>query len=136
MMAHLRDKYDRIVIDSPPLAAVSDALILLPMVDGIVYVIKFNSVKRKTAVLNVRRLWESNVPVFGSILNYVSSTMSNYYYSQYSDKSYRNYYISDDDFDNQIEPVIGEKDEVDTEAEIAEAAIATEGKEKSAGKEG
>jgi hypothetical protein len=62
--------------------------------------------------------------------------MSNYYYSQYSDKSYRNYYISDDDFDNQIEPVIGEKDEVDTEAEIAEAAIATEGKEKSAGKEG
>jgi capsular exopolysaccharide synthesis family protein len=130
MMAHLRDKYDRIVIDSPPLAAVSDALILLPMVDGVIYVIKFNSVKRKTAVLNVRRLWESNVPVFGSILNYVSSTMSNYYYSQYSDKSYRNYYISDDDFDDQIEPVLGDKDEAENEAEIAEAAIAAENKDK------
>ena len=59
MFAVLRDRYDRIVVDSPPLAAVSDALNLLPLVDGIMYVIKFNTVKRKTAVVNVRRLWES-----------------------------------------------------------------------------
>ena len=63
MFAVLRDRYDRIVVDSPPLAAVSDALNLLPLVDGIIYVIKFNTVKRKTAVLNVRRLWESNTPM-------------------------------------------------------------------------
>ena len=62
MFAVLRDRYDRIVVDSPPLAAVSDGLNLLPLVDGIMYVIKFNTVKRKTAVLNVRRLWESNTP--------------------------------------------------------------------------
>ena len=41
MFAVLRDRYDRIVVDSPPLAAVSDALNLLPMVDGILYIIKF-----------------------------------------------------------------------------------------------
>ena len=65
MFAVLRDRYELIVVDSPPLA-VSDALNLLPLVDGIIYVIKFNTVKRKTAVLNVRRLWESNTLVYGA----------------------------------------------------------------------
>ena len=55
MFAELRDRYDRIVVDTPPLAAVSDALTLLPFVDGVLYVIKFNTVKRKTAAVNVRR---------------------------------------------------------------------------------
>ena len=73
MPAVLRASDDRIVIDSPPLAAVSDVLNLLPLADGVLYVIKFNTVKRKTAVMNVRRLWESNTPVFGAILNNITS---------------------------------------------------------------
>jgi succinoglycan biosynthesis transport protein ExoP len=97
MLADLRDRYDRIVIDSPPLAAVSDALNLLPLVDGILYVIKFNTVKRKTAVVNVRRLWESNTPVFGAILNNITSSLSSYYYSNYSDKAYQDYYINQEE---------------------------------------
>ena len=123
MVAELRNKYDRIVIDSPPLAAVSDALILLPSVDGVIFVIKFNSVKRKTAVLNVRRLWETNIPVFGAILNYVSTTMSSYYYSQYSDKSYKNYYISaEDELNEDFEPMIGEDQEGESDLEMSEVA--------------
>jgi hypothetical protein len=59
-------------------------------------VIKFNTVKRKTAVQNVRRLWESNTPVFGAILNNISSTLASYYYSSYSDKAYQDYYIRHD----------------------------------------
>ena len=97
MFAFLRDRYDRIVVDSPPLAAVSDALNLLPLVDGAMYVIKFNTVKRKTAVLNVRRLWESNTPVYGAILNNITSTLSSYYYSNYTDKAYQDYYINQDE---------------------------------------
>ena len=97
MFAVLRDRYDRIVVDSPPLAAVSDALNLLPLVDGILYVIKFNTVKRKTAVVNVRRLWESNSPVYGAILNNITSTLSSYYYSNYTDKAYQDYYINQEE---------------------------------------
>ena len=97
MFADLRDRYDRIVVDSPPLAAVSDALNLLPLVDGTLYIIKFNTVKRKTAVVNVRRLWESNTPVFGAILNNITSSLSSYYYSNYSDKAYQDYYIHQDE---------------------------------------
>ena len=121
MIAELRNRYDRIVIDSPPLAAVSDALILLPLVDGVIYVIKFNAVKRKTAIVNVRRLWETNVPVFGAILNYVSTAMSSYYYSQYSDKSYKNYYTSaEDEFGNDFEPLVDDSQGEESDLEIAE----------------
>jgi capsular exopolysaccharide synthesis family protein len=103
MFADLRDRYDRIVVDSPPLAAVSDALNLLPLADGVLYVIKFNTVKRKTAVVNVRRLWESNTPVFGAILNNITSSLSNYYYSSYSDKAYQDYYIrQDEEFEEEL----------------------------------
>ena len=108
MFAVLRDRYDRIVVDSPPLAAVSDALNLLPLVDGIIYVIKFNTVKRKTAVLNVRRLWESNTPVYGAILNNITSTLSSYYYSNYTDKAYQDYYINhEEDLDEELVGDIG-----------------------------
>lgn len=116
MLADLRDRYDRIIIDSPPLAAVSDALNLLPLVDGILYVIKFNTVKRKTAVANVRRLWESDTPVFGAILNNISGSLSSYYYSSYSDKAYQNYYIQQE---QELEEEMA--DEVAGKAEPAEA---------------
>ncbi|MGC6505033.1 MAG: GumC family protein [Coraliomargaritaceae bacterium] len=103
MLADLRDRYDRIVVDSPPLAAVSDALNLLPLIDGVVYIIKFNTVKRKTATANVRRLWESNTPVFGAILNNITTSLSSYYYSQYSDKAYQEYYIGqEDDLEDEL----------------------------------
>lgn len=116
MLADLRDRYDRIIIDSPPLAAVSDALNLLPLVDGILYVIKFNTVKRKTAVANVRRLWESDTPVFGAILNNIGGSLSSYYYSSYSDKAYQNYYIQQE---QELEEEMA--DEVAGKAEPAEA---------------
>ena len=61
------------------------------------YVIKFNTVKRKTAVVNVRRLWESNAPVYGAILNNITSTLSSYYYSNYTDKAYQDYYINQEE---------------------------------------
>ena len=97
MFADLRDRYDRILVDSPPLAAVSDSLNMLPLVDGVLYIIKFNTVKRKTAVVNVRRLWESTTPVFGAILNNITSSLSSYYYSHYSDRAYQDYYIYHDE---------------------------------------
>lgn len=113
MLADLRDRYDRIVIDSPPLAAVSDALNLLPYVDGVVYVIKFNTVKRKTAVANVRRLWEANTPVFGAILNNITTSLSSYYYSQYSDKAYQDYYIRQEE---ELEEELAESAEPEVRA--------------------
>lgn len=93
MISELRKKYDRVFIDTPPLAAVSDALIILPLVDGSLFTIFFNKVRRKAAQFAAKRLLDSNVPNFGAVLNGLNLAVSGYYYAQYYDKSYKDYYV-------------------------------------------
>lgn len=95
MLLQLRDSYDKIIIDSPPLAAVSDALNIVPMVDSVLYVVRFDTVKKSMAGSYVRKLWESKTPVVGAIMNNVALGLSSYYYSHYSNKKYSDYYIQD-----------------------------------------
>jgi hypothetical protein len=40
-----------------------------------------------------KKLLESNVPVFGAVLNGLNLAVSGYYYAQYYDKSYKDYYV-------------------------------------------
>ncbi len=93
MLAELRTRYDRVFIDTPPIAAVSDALIILPLVDGTLFTVFFNKVRRRAAQYAARRLLDSHVPNFGAILNGLNMNISGYYYGQYYDKSYKDYYV-------------------------------------------
>ncbi len=93
MLADLRKRYDRVFVDTPPLAAVSDAMIILPLVDGSLFTLFFNKVRRKAAQYAAKKLLESNVPVFGAVLNGLNLAVSGYYYAQYYDKSYKDYYV-------------------------------------------
>lgn len=93
MVSDLRKRYDRVFIDTPPLAAVSDALVVLPLVDGAIFTIFFNKVRRKAAQAAARRLLESNVTCYGAVLNGLNLSVSGYYYAQYYDKSYKDYYV-------------------------------------------
>jgi len=120
LLERLRGEYDKIFIDSPPVGAVSDGISLLPKIDGVIYVIKFNNVKRRTAKLNVRRIMDSNVPIFGAVLNQISAVSASYYYNSYYDKSYQNYYINEDD-----------EDEAEAQAEQARQEDAADGEKKS-----
>ncbi len=93
MISDLRKQYDRVFVDTPPLAAVSDALIILPLVDGSIFTIFFNKVRRKAAQFSAKKLLEANVPNFGAVLNGLNLAVSGYYYAQYYDKSYKDYYV-------------------------------------------
>lgn len=93
----LRRRYDRILVDTPPLAAVSDAMVILPLADGSIFTIMFNHVRRKAAQFCARRLLETNVPCFGAVLNALNLSVSGYYYAQYYDKSYKDYFVVADD---------------------------------------
>ena len=93
MISELKKRYDRIFVDTPPLAAVSDALIILPLMDGSIFTIYFNKVRRKAAQFAAKRLLDANVPNFGAVLNGLNLAVSGYYYAQYYDKSYKDYYV-------------------------------------------
>ncbi len=104
----MREKYDRIFIDSPPIGAVSDAISLLPNTDGIIYVIKFNVAKRKSVKDYVRRMMDTNIPVFGAVMNMVTSNLSSSYTFNYYDKSYQHYYSTPPEIGQQQEEEIGD----------------------------
>jgi succinoglycan biosynthesis transport protein ExoP len=92
MISELRKRYDRIIVDTPPLAAVTDALIVLPLMDASIYSIFFNKVRRKAAQFCAKQMQDANIPCCGAVLNGLNLDISGYYYAQYYDKSYQSYY--------------------------------------------
>ncbi|WP_245912585.1 GumC family protein [Marinobacterium halophilum] len=67
----LEDRYDRIIIDSPPTQAVSDALVLSTHANALIYVIKSESTAIPLAKRGVGQLLQNNAPVTGVVLNQV-----------------------------------------------------------------
>jgi len=94
LMVELRKRYDRIIVDTPPLAPVSDAMIVLPHIDGVLYTLLFNHVRKKGATFCVNRLLDSKVTCYGAVLNGLNLALSEYYYAEYYDKSYRDYHLA------------------------------------------
>ena len=71
ILESLRGQYQRIIIDSAPVLAVSDALYLSTVTDGVVYVVKADDTRDKLAVGGLERLRGSNARILGVVLNQV-----------------------------------------------------------------
>jgi len=71
ILAELKGRYQRIIIDSAPMQAVSDALYLSTLSDGVVYVIKADATKDKLIKGGLTRLDDSNARILGVVLNQV-----------------------------------------------------------------
>lgn len=84
ILGELRDRYDRIVIDSPPLAAVADALILSYHVDAVLLVLRYGETGRDLLGRSVEQLDAIGAPLVGTVLNDVDDTNGYTYYYRYS----------------------------------------------------
>jgi capsular exopolysaccharide synthesis family protein len=71
VMKVLKDKYDRIIIDSPPSQTVSDTLILSKQSDSIIYVVRSESTKQSVVKKGLSRLMQIGAKVDGIVLNKV-----------------------------------------------------------------
>ncbi|MCA9053307.1 MAG: polysaccharide biosynthesis tyrosine autokinase [Planctomycetaceae bacterium] len=87
LLRHARTDYDYILVDSPPILAVSDPCIISPHVDGMLLVVRMRKNKR-AAITRTREMLETHgVPVYGVLANdidlevngYGSGTYSEYY---------------------------------------------------------
>lgn len=83
LLAEMEKRYDRIIVDSPPITAVSDALLLLPHVHGVVMVVHRGKVRRDIVARALQKLRESDVPILGAVLNNVDVNKNGYYYYPY-----------------------------------------------------
>ncbi|MFH1351241.1 MAG: polysaccharide biosynthesis tyrosine autokinase [Pseudomonadota bacterium] len=79
----LKKNYTRILIDTPPITAVTDAVVLSKSVDGVVIVIRTNETAREIIQNGLSQLKSVGSNVLGAILNGVVMGRDSYYYYQY-----------------------------------------------------
>ncbi len=95
LIAHFREHYDRIILDTPPVLGLSETSSLQRVVDGTVIVVRAEKTSRKDVLDAVNLLKKSGAYIFGFVLNAVDlSKASNYY----------NYYYYSAPYYDQFEP--------------------------------
>jgi capsular exopolysaccharide synthesis family protein len=85
--------FDWVIIDTPPVLAVTDAVIIAPWVSGVVFVIGSEMTQRRLAERAVETLLTSRPHLLGAVLNRVDIIRNKYYYSRYYGYKYKNYYV-------------------------------------------
>jgi capsular exopolysaccharide synthesis family protein len=76
------DHYDRVIVDTPAAAVVADAIPLVPVVSGVVVVVRLGH-SRRDAVERLRtQLANVNAPILGVVLNGTVFRRSAYHYGQ------------------------------------------------------
>ena len=88
LIEELRGKYAYVIFDSPPVLAVTDAIVLSANVDGVVLCVHGGQTPRELVQRSAERLRQANIPVLGAILNNLDLHQYGYTYR----KSYYDYY--------------------------------------------
>lgn len=84
----LEPHFDHVVVDSPPVTSVTDAVLLASLVDGVVLVVHGGHSTRELARRTRQLLRSVNARIFGVVLNNVKARDDDYYYSGYYNKPY------------------------------------------------
>ena len=90
----LRKQYEYIIVDCPPILAVSDAAIVSKLCDGCLFVVSQSKTEKAAARESVKILRDNNVKILGCVFAGITAKNSNYYNSKYK-YYYQNYYGKD-----------------------------------------
>jgi polysaccharide biosynthesis transport protein len=104
----VKGKYDRVVLDCPPISAVSDPLVISAKTDGIVFVAKFNKIRREHARRSVQRIQSAGIHIMGVVINDIDfEGKDSYYYSYYyyQNRYYSSHYKTEADKADKTEAV-------------------------------
>lgn len=82
MIRRLREEYDYVLVDTPPIGSVIDGVIISKVCDGMVIVIESGKISYRFAQDVKRQLEVSGCPILGTVLNKVE-TKGNSYYGKY-----------------------------------------------------
>lgn len=83
-MAHLATIFDIIILDSPPVELVSDALVISPQATGVIYLVKANETPYQLARKGLQRIRRAGGQVMGVVLNQLDFVKAEKYYGEYS----------------------------------------------------
>jgi|GEM_PF-251827 len=101
LMGILREQYDVIIIDTPPVGIFPDGMMLAGFADEMIYVCRFNKISKLRLRSMMERVLNLDCDLLGCVLNGVPSGSTSKYYGYYgygsqSEKEYARYYKSGD----------------------------------------
>ena len=93
LIAQLRERFDMVIIDTPPVLALAESRLVAAKTDGVVFVVRWRKTPAKAAELGLGALADSGVKVLGVTLSQVDFDRQrafgygdgSYYYSNYRD---------------------------------------------------
>jgi capsular exopolysaccharide synthesis family protein len=85
LLKELYDHFDYIIIDSSPVLAADDSTSLAPKIDATLFVVRLSYTSARLTRKSLELLYNRQVNVPGVILNYVDTSLPEYYYYQYSE---------------------------------------------------
>lgn len=78
VLAALRERFDRVLLDSPPLMLMNDAVVLSRLSDGVIMVAQAGKTAIDDVTRSARMVRDVNAPILGVILNNVNVSSSRY----------------------------------------------------------
>jgi protein-tyrosine kinase len=83
LLQTLREKYAWVIVDSPPVLAVSDASVLAALADGVLLIVRANSTPTEAVQMARDRLEALGARMLGVVLNDVRLSRNRYFYASY-----------------------------------------------------
>lgn len=80
LLAQLKEHYDYIFLDSPPVNMVTDAVVLAPKSDGVIFLVRAGTSERGAVIHAVEQLEYAKAKILGFVLNGVDTQNTRYGY--------------------------------------------------------
>jgi capsular exopolysaccharide synthesis family protein len=90
----VQEQFDWVVVDSPPVMAVTDASILAHLASGVLFVTAADATNRPAAVRAMEQLAAAKARLIGAVLNRADVERNAYFYAPYYRNEYQDYYTT------------------------------------------
>src|SRR5213078_4895179 len=87
-----RQKFDMVIIDTPPMANIADARVVGRFGDAVILIVRSGQTTRDAALMAKSRFSEDGTPILGTILNFWNPKTPGYGYYRYYYAGYLHYY--------------------------------------------
>jgi polysaccharide biosynthesis transport protein len=92
LLGTVTEEFDLVVIDTPPVMAVTDAAIAANRASGVLFVVAAEQTNRQAAQQALDQLEHARARFVGAVLNRVDLERESFYYARYYRKEYADYY--------------------------------------------
>lgn len=107
VIEELRDEYNTIVLDTPPLVVASDGAILSKYCDGVVFVVSYDQVSKSELEFSKKMLDNAGANLYGFVVNRVEKngfSYGNYCYYNNNYTYYKDYYLDEERGQSRSKP--------------------------------